>query len=62
MSTTVLFILGGLACIVLGAYITKNKVAKIRNGTHDKFGIDFQLLALGVLVIILGIALIGHCL
>jgi hypothetical protein len=60
MLTTAPFILGGFALIVLGIYITKNKWRKYRNGTMDKFGVDIQMLALGVLIIILGMSIIGH--
>lgn len=60
MSTNILFILGAIAFLVLGIYVTRKKIKIFREGRQDRFGVDFQLLVLGILMIVLGIALIGH--
>jgi membrane protease YdiL (CAAX protease family) len=60
MSANILLILTGLVSFLLGIYTTRIKLKIFRQGKQDRYGIDFQLLVLGVLMIVLGMALIGH--
>jgi hypothetical protein len=62
MSTNTILILIGIVSFVLGIYVTQRKIRIFRNGKQDRFGVDFQLLILGALCIVLGMALIGHVL
>jgi hypothetical protein len=62
MSTNTILIITGIISFLLGIYVTQKKLKKFRNGQQDRFGIDFQLLILGALSIVLGMALIGHVL
>jgi hypothetical protein len=62
MSTNTILILIGIVSFVFGIYVTQRKIRIFRQGRQDRFGVDFQLLILGALCIILGMALIGHVL
>jgi len=52
------YVLGGIASIALGLYITITQLKKIIAGEDDQLGFDYKGLGGGVIFIMVGIALI----
>jgi hypothetical protein len=50
--------LGGMASIAIGFYITKMQYRKIKAGEDDQLGFDYKGLGGGIILIMVGIALI----
>jgi len=55
-----LYVLGGVACLGLGIYITIRQVKTFVKDEQDDLGFDIKLLGGGIMAITLGIALIVH--
>ncbi len=51
-------LLGGIAFVCLGIWLTVNEVRTFMKGKQDRLGSDIKLLAGGILLIIAGIYLI----
>jgi hypothetical protein len=51
-------LLGGIAALGLGTYITSIQIKKFRKKEQDNLGWDIRLLAGGIMFIIIGIAMI----
>ena len=53
-----MYIIAGIVCLCAGIYITFVQVKKFKRGAKDQLGFSSQVLAGGVMAIILGIGLI----
>lgn len=54
-----LYLIGGIACLSLGIYITIRQIKKTKTGEQDKLGFNYKLLAGGVGFIMVGFGLIA---
>lgn len=52
------YVIGGIICLSFGTFITIIQVKKISGGKQDNLGFSIQLLAGGIMAIILGVAMI----
>jgi hypothetical protein len=51
----------GIACLLLGIYLTMSELKTIRSGKQNEFGWDIKGLAGGICFIIIGIYLVVKC-
>jgi TctA family transporter len=53
-----LYVVGGIACLIFGLYISTVQIKKIKAGKQDQLGFDYKLLGGGIMFIIIGLAFI----
>jgi len=53
-----LYIIGGIACLAFGIYLTLKQIKTFRAGKQDQLGFDIKLLGGGIIGIIIGVYLI----
>jgi hypothetical protein len=54
-----LYVFGGIACLVFGAWLTIKQIKIFAKGKQDQLGWDIKLLGGGIIFIIGGICLIA---
>jgi hypothetical protein len=58
LHTDILYITGGIACVVLGAFIVARQIDIFRSGQQDALGYDIKLFTGGVGFVIVGLIMI----
>jgi len=56
----VLYILGGIACLIFGIWDVTKEIKVFAKGKQDKYGADIKILGADIMFIIIGIYLIVH--
>ena len=56
----ILYVLGEIACLIFGAWLTINQIKIFVKGKQDELGWDIKGLGVGTMFIIIGIYLITH--
>lgn len=52
-----LYMIGGIACLAFGLYLTMKRIKIFMAGKQDKLGFDIQLFGAGIMGIMIGIYL-----
>lgn len=53
-------LLGGIACLTFGAWLTIRQIRKVIKGTQDNMGWDIRAIGGGISFVIIGIYLLSH--
>jgi hypothetical protein len=52
------YVVVGFACLILGVYIVIIQLKKLKKREQDNLGFDIQLLAGGIMALVLGVGMI----
>jgi hypothetical protein len=55
-----LYVLGGIACLIFGAWLAIKQIKILVKGKQDELGWDIKGLGVGIMSIMIGIYLITH--
>jgi hypothetical protein len=56
----VLYVLGGIACLIFGAWLAIKQIKIFVRGKQDELGWDIKGLGVGIMFIMIGVYLIAH--
>jgi len=59
MNSNFLYVLGGIACLIFGIWLTVKQVKTFKRGKQDQLGFDIKLLSGGIMGVMIGIYLIA---
>jgi hypothetical protein len=54
------YLIAGIACVLLGSYFIYATTKRTKEGKDDATGLSYQGIALGLMFVVLGVALIAY--